>query len=254
MTLKPLVAVPSDLINVDGHESYKCGDKYLRALCDCADVVPIIIPALDGGIDVKSLVARVDAVLLSGGLSNVHPSVMAPAHQGQQVVEPSDLRRDSLTQSLIKETLEQGKPLLGICRGIQELNVALGGSLHPLVHEVEELNDHREPKSDDIAVRYGPNHEVEILPGGLLADWISEPRFMTNSLHWQAVRELGQGLRIEAQAPDGLVEAVSLPSAARPVLAVQWHPEFQAKHNPQSRELFAGFRRAIDGADVMLGA
>ncbi len=251
MTLKPLVAVPSDLINVDGHESYKCGDKYLRALCDCADVVPIIIPALERGIDMKSLVARVDAVMLSGGLSNVHPSVMAEPHQGQQVVEPSDLRRDYITQPLIHETLAQGKPLLGICRGIQELNVALGGSLHPLVHEAEGLDDHREPKSEDVAVRYGPNHEVVLEPDGLLATWISEPRFMINSLHWQAVRDLGQGLQVEARAPDGLVEAVSLPSAAKPVVAVQWHPEFQAINNPQSRQLFAGFRRAIDGADFL---
>ncbi len=254
MTIRPLVAVPSDLINVDGHESYKCGDKYLRALADCAQVTPVIIPVLEGGMDVRSLVSRVDAVMLSGGLSNVHPSMMAPAYRGQPVIEPSDLRRDKVTLPLIHEVLDQGKPLLGICRGMQELNVALGGSLHPLVHEVPEHDDHREPKSDDVAVRYGPNHEVEVLPGGVLSAWIDEPRFMINSLHWQAVDQLGDGLRIEAQAPDGVVEAVSLPTASRPVVAVQWHPEFQAASNPQSRQIFAGFRQAIDGAALSLAA
>lgn len=254
MSLKPLVAVPSDLINVDGHESYKCGDKYVRALAECAGVVPLIIPALEGGVDLRSLVSRVDAVLLSGGLSNVHPSLMAPEHQGQTVIEPSDLRRDRVTIPLIQEVLDQGKPLLGICRGIQELNVALGGSLHPLVHEVPEHDDHREPKSDDVEVRYGPNHEIEVLPGGVLANWIGESRFMVNSLHWQALNQLGQGLRLEAQAPDGVVEAVSLPSAARSVVAVQWHPEFQAIKNPQSRALFAGFRRSIDGEVISFAA
>lgn len=244
---KPLVIVPSDTFEVDGFRSYKCGDKYLRALTDVADVTPLIIPAMDDTLDLDSLLSRVDGVMLSGGVANVHPSMMAERFQDLEPVGPFDPHRDGVTIELCKRAIDKGKPLMGICRGLQELNVALGGSLYPLVHEADGFFDHRR-KEGTIDVEYGPHHEVNLEHNGLLASWINEQRFMINSLHWQGVDELGSGLVAEAKADDGFIEAASLPGAKALTFGVQWHPEFRASENKQSIALFKGFRQGIDAA------
>jgi putative glutamine amidotransferase len=140
--------------------------------------------------------------------------------------------------------LERGIPLFAICRGFQETNVALGGTLHQAVHEVDGQNDHRAPAGADAAVQYGPAHPVEVLPGGVLAGILGNERIEVNSIHGQGVKRLADGLRVEARATDGLVEAFSKPSAPAFNLGVQWHPEWQAASNPVSRALFAAFGNA----------
>ena len=135
-------------------------------------------------------------------------------------------------------------PVFGICRGIQEINVALGGSLHQLVHEVEGRRDHRSPKSPDTDVNYAPAHDVDIVEGGLLHRLLGERRVSVNSLHAQGVDRLAPRARLEALADDGQIEAFSVPDAPGFALALQWHPEHRALENPASMKVFDAFADA----------
>ena len=145
---------------------------------------------------------------------------------------------------LIRHCLDRGVPLFAICRGLQEVNVALGGTLHQLVHEVEGRRDHRSPKSSDIDVNYAPAHDIEIVDGGVLHRLLGERRVQVNSLHAQGVDRLAPRARLEAVAEDGQVEAFSIPDAPAFALALQWHPEHRALENPVSMKLFDAFAAA----------
>jgi putative glutamine amidotransferase len=136
-------------------------------------------------------------------------------------------------------------PLFAICRGTQETNVALGGSLHQAVHEVQPHHDHRAPQGQPADVQYASSHQVEVVPGGLLSQIVREKQFAVNSLHGQAVKQLAPGLRVEARAPDGLVEAFSMAEAKGFNLCLQWHPEWQAASNPVSMQLLQAFGQAV---------
>ena len=182
-------------------------------------------------------------VLLTGSPSNVHPSAF-----GEEVHDPAlplDPERDAWTLPLALRALARGVPLLGICRGTQEVNVALGGTLHQAVQKVPGLADHRAPEPASADVQYAAAHAVSVLPGGLLQAIVGVPRFEVNSLHGQGVKTLAIGLRAEALAPDGLVEAFSMPSAPGFNLCVQWHPEWQAAENPVSMQLLRAFGAAV---------
>ena len=155
-----------------------------------------------------------------------------------------DPARDATTLPLIRHSIDRGVPLFAICRGLQEVNVALGGSLHQLVHEVEGRRDHRSPKSPDTDVNYAPAHDVDIIEGGLLHHLLGERRVTVNSLHAQGVDRLAPRARLEATADDGQVEAFSVPDAPAFALALQWHPEHRALENPVSMKLFDAFAAA----------
>ena len=155
-----------------------------------------------------------------------------------------DPHRDATTLSLIPRAIGAGVPVFGVCRGFQEMNVALGGTLHQRVHEVAGFDDHREDKEEPLDVQYGPAHEVNLEPGGLLMKIAGQDRITVNSLHWQGVDRLAPDLAVEARAPDGLVEAFRVKSAPGFALAVQWHPEWKVTTNPFSMALFAEFGRA----------
>jgi putative glutamine amidotransferase len=155
-----------------------------------------------------------------------------------------DSARDAKTLPLIRHAVDHAVPLFAICRGLQEVNVAMGGSLHQLVHEVEGRRDHRSPKSSDPDVNYAPAHAIEIMEGGLLDRLLRRRRIMVNSLHAQGVDRLAPGARLEAVADDGQVEAFSLPDAPAFALALQWHPEHRALGNPASMKLFDAFAAA----------
>jgi putative glutamine amidotransferase len=157
---------------------------------------------------------------------------------------PLDPARDAWTLPLVRRALEMGMPLFTVCRGTQEVNVALGGSLHQAVHRVEGKRDHRGPESAPAAVVYGPAHEVEVESGGMLAAITGRARFEVNSVHGQAVNRLAPGLRVEARAPDGVVEAFSVEGAKGFALCVQWHPEWLAASNPISLQMLEAFGRA----------
>jgi putative glutamine amidotransferase len=153
--------------------------------------------------------------------------------------------RDATTLPLLRAAIQAGKPVLAICRGFQELNVALGGSLHQHVHEIAGRLDHREPSGVSRDAEYGPAHSIDISPGGLLAQLSGLTRATVNSLHTQGVDRLAPDLKIEAQAPDGQIEAVSMPKAASFLLGVQWHPEWRWAARPLSRSIFEGFGAAL---------
>jgi putative glutamine amidotransferase len=214
------------------------GDKYAKAVKESALAEPVIFPLAHAD-QIEDLLGLVDGVMLTGSPSNVHPS-----HFGETVADPSlplDPLRDALTLALVKACVTNAVPLLGVCRGFQEINVAFGGSLHQQVHAVPGLSDHREPKSEPYAVQYAPTHDVHLLPGSALAQWAGDLTAKVNSLHGQGIGRLAQGLRALAHAPDGLVEAFEVTGSKTFAYAVQWHPEWRTFENPFYTALFHAF-------------
>lgn len=234
---KPVVLLPACNQTIGAHPFHVAGRKYVDFV-RLAGCMPLIVPdALADELD--ALLALADGVLLTGSPSNVHPG-----NFGEQVHDtalPLDAERDAWTLPLIRLALLRGIPLFGICRGAQETNVALGGSLHQAVQEVATLNDHRAAAGAAVERQYGPAHAVHVVPGGLLQRVVGQSQFEVNSVHGQGVKRLADGLLVEARAPDGLVEAFSKPDAPGFNLCVQWHPEWQAADNVQSRKLAQGF-------------
>ena len=224
---------------IGAHPFHVAGDKYLRAVADGAQALPLLIPALGDGLDPAELVGRLDGLLLTGSASNVEPHRYGGPSSAAGT--PHDPARDATTLPLIRAALDAGVPLLGICRGFQELNVALGGTLHQRVHEVPGLDDHREDESAPLEVQYGPAHPVRLAPGGILAGLAGALEVRVNSVHGQGIDRLAPGLAVEATAPDGLVEAVRVEHAPAFALAVQWHPEWRFWEDPLSAALFAAF-------------
>ncbi|MET0481700.1 MAG: gamma-glutamyl-gamma-aminobutyrate hydrolase family protein [Aestuariivirgaceae bacterium] len=238
----PLVGLPADTYEDRGFTFHSIGDKYLRAVAEVARCIPIMIPALDADFDLEGLLDRLDGVVMTGAVSNVHPP-----HYGAVATErhePYDHRRDRLTLKLIAQVIERGMPLMCICRGFQELNVVLGGTLATELQDLPGRLDHRAPKSAEIAVRYGPAHEVAVTPGGQLEQILGKRETMVNTVHRQGVDTLAPQLAVEATAPDGTVEAVSVKGARGFALGFQWHPEYRAADNPDSVKLFEAFGTA----------
>jgi putative glutamine amidotransferase len=241
----PLVLVSSCNKVLAGHPSHTVGRKYVDAV-RLAGALPLIAPPFAEA-QLPGLLDQAHGLLLTGSPSNVHP-----AHFGEDVHDeslPLDPERDAWTLPLARLALERGLPLLAICRGAQEVNVALGGTLHQAVQEVPGYDDHRgaSARGDGPSVEevYAPTHDVAVEPSGLLARLLPEGRFTVNSIHGQGVNRLAPGLRVEARAPDGFVEAFTLPSAPGFNLCVQWHPEWQAAGNPQSMRILRAFGDAV---------
>ncbi len=238
----PLVLLPACRLDKDGQSYHTIGDKYVRAIAAAAGGLPLMLPSLADHYDVDAIVARADGIVLTGSPSNVHPEAYGRA--SDPGAEPHDTWRDAVTLPLIRAALAQACPLLAICRGMQELNVALGGTLHPRLHELAARMDHRRPDSDDIAVQYGPAHTVTLRPGGVLAGIVGAETLTVNSLHWQGIERPANNLRVEATAEDGTIEAVTMPDAAGFVLGVQWHPEYAPETNPGACAIFGAFGAA----------
>lgn len=236
---KPVVLVPACNRLQGQHPFHMAGTKYIDAV-RLAGCQPLIVPSAEPD-EIDALLDLADGLLLTGSASNVHPR-----HFDEAVHDPSlplDPARDSWTLAIIPRAIARGVPLFGICRGFQEVNVALGGSLYQAVQEVAGYADHREPDAP-LEVEYGPAHPVDVVPGGVLAKLMDTPSFTVNSLHGQGVNRLAPGLFIEARAPDGLVEAFSVAQSSAFSLCVQWHPEWQAASNPVSLRLLRAFGQA----------
>jgi putative glutamine amidotransferase len=218
------------------------GEEYIAALRNGTGALPLLIPALDPPLAPEDILASVDGLLFSGSQSDVSPRHYGgpPARKGSL----QDERRDSTALPLLRAAIEVGKPVLCICRGFQELNVALGGTLHQQVHEVSGRFDHRE-KGATLAEQYGPAHPVAVAEGGVLARIVPRRSFEVNSLHGQGIDKLAPPLFADAAAPDGQVEAVSMPDARGFLLGVQWHPEWRWAENEISRAIFAAFAAAL---------
>lgn len=241
---RPLVLVPACNRQLGHHPFHVVGRKYVEAV-RLAGALPMVVPSADPA-DIDELLAMADGILLTGSPSNVHPR-----HFGEPVHDtalPLDPLRDGWTLPLVPRAVELGIPVMLICRGFQEANVALGGSLHQAIHEQPGRIDHRNREADPVEVQYGPAHRVQVEPGGLLeallAGQTDDGTFEVNSLHGQGVNRLASVLRVEARAPDGTIEAFSHATARGFFLGVQWHPEWHPERNPISMKLLGAFGAA----------
>lgn len=237
----PIVAVMGDRRLLGPQPFHVVGEKYLVAVVRGAGAVPLVLPALqwrDYG--PEALLDRIDGVLLTGSPSNV-----APRHYGGEDDDLlRDAARDETSLPLVRGAVERGVPLLAICRGFQEMNVAYGGTLAARLHERPDHIDHREQPGDPFEKQYAPVHIVRLAGGGLLRRLAGTDEIVVNSLHGQGVDRLGAGLVVEARAPDGVIEAFRVERAPSFAVGVQWHPEWRVLEQPLSRPLFESFGAA----------
>ena len=247
----PTIAIPADRRMLGPHPFHAVGEKYIVAVREAAGALPLLIPVLETPLQIAALLKNIDGIFLTGSPSNVEPS-----RYGGTPSEPGTLHdphRDNTTLPLINAAVAAGVPLLAVCRGFQEMNVALGGTLWQKVQEVPGHNDHREDKTQPLEVQYAPAHHVTLEAGGLLARILEGIRqsgngatreIPVNSLHSQGVRDLAPRLAVEARAGDGLIEAFRVRDARSFALGVQWHPEWLVLQNEFSHALFAAFGKA----------
>jgi len=241
--LRPIVGLVCDHRIIDNQPVHLAGEKYIAAIRDAAGALPLLVPSLDPPIADEDVLAGVDGLLFTGSPSNV-----SPRHYGGHAPrDPSleDKRRDATTLPLLRKAIATGKPVLCICRGFQELNVALGGTLHQHVHEVKGRLDHRERETASLDEQYGPVHPVTVADGGSLAHILGVRRFEVNSLHSQGIDKLAPALHADAVAPDEQIEAVSMPGTKGFLLGLQWHPEWRWAENEVSRTIFEAFAEAL---------
>lgn len=240
----PLVGLPADTYESHGFIYHSLGDKYVRAVAEVAKCSPVMIPAIIDALHLDAMLDHFDGILMTGAVSNVHPP-----HYGEEPSadhEPYDHARDAMTLTLIRKVIARGMPLFCICRGFQELNVVMGGSLETELQRGEGRLDHRAPQSDDVTVRYALAHDIAITKGGMLEKVLGKSATRVNSIHRQGVKKLAPGLHAEATAPDGVIEAVSVKDAKGFAFGTQWHPEYRAAENPDSVKLFEAFGAAVE--------
>lgn len=239
MCPKPLIGVPADRRVLDPHPFQMVGEKYLKALTKGSEALPLIMPVMADEVDIDELLGEFDGIFLTGSYSNVEPH----HYDGDPSAEGTlhDPHRDAVTLPLARRALETGVPVLAVCRGFQELNVVLGGTLHQNVHEVAGYHNHVENKDDPLDKQYGPSHPVNLVDGGLLRELAGVDTVMVNSLHAQGVARLAPGVSVEAVADDGLIEAFRVDDVPGFSLAVQWHPEWQVMQNEFSKVIFKAF-------------
>lgn len=236
---RPVVGVPACRRTIEPHPFHVVGEKYLTALADAAGVLPLGVPALGDGELLADLFEHVDGLFLTGSYSNVEPH----RYDGEASRPGTlhDAHRDETALPLLERAIVAGVPLFAVCRGFQEVNVALGGSLHQHVQEVAGYSDHRENTDDPLDVQYGPAHTVNFVEGGSLHRIAGTLSAQVNSLHSQGIARLGEGLSVEAVADDGLIEAFRVDAHKSFAVGVQWHPEWRATENPLSMALFSAF-------------
>jgi putative glutamine amidotransferase len=257
--MKPLIGISCCVkpFGIFATPNHAASDTYVRAVDLVVGGLPMLIPAMGQAGDPAAFAARIDGLVLTGSRSNVHPSYYdGPPHPADL---PEDPARDALTLPLIRAAIARGVPVLAICRGQQELNVALGGSLDQKVQDLPGRLDHSTPSDQaNPRIRIGKAHAVRVTPGGLLHRITGREELAVNSLHNQAVARLAPPLVVEAVAPDGTIEAVSQPNAQGFVLGVQWHPEYDFEWDGISRKIFGAFAEAcrafVAGTPVAIAA
>ncbi len=244
----PLIGLPAcRLHGANGLPIHKVSESYIKSVIDGAGGVPLLLPAMGDRLGIGELdqvLAALDGLLITGSPSNVDPDF----YRGEAARRDSerDLARDATTLPLLRRAIEQAVPVLAVCRGIQELNVAFGGTLHQHVHEVPGRMDHRSDKSLPMAERFDQlAHAVTIAEGSLLQEVLGgATEIEVNTLHGQAIDRPGDRIVVEAVAPDGTIEAVSVRDAPAFVIGIQWHPEWRVLDNPHSIRLFRAFGHA----------
>lgn len=241
-TYLPVVGIICDKEIIGPHPFHITGEKYIKAMSDTSNCLSLLIPAMGDESSMDQLLTMLDGILFTGGYSMVDP-----LHYQDIAAEAEtklDTARDSTSLPLIVKAVAQGVPVLGICRGFQEMNVAFGGSLHQKLYENGHYFEHRENKALTLEQQYSLSHHVNVTANGKLENIVNETAFDVNSLHTQGVDRLADNLTIEATAEDGLVEAFSVTNSESFAMAVQWHPEWQVDKNKQSTLLFHAFGQA----------
>jgi putative glutamine amidotransferase len=247
---KPVVGVIGNAHRVENRFSTQMvGERNLRAIADVTGALPLMFAGTPEITDIDALLDTVDGILLTGARANVHPTRFGleahPAH------EPYDAHRDALALALVEACVARGVPLLGVCRGFQEMNVAFGGSLHPEIRELPGRINHRMPRLEngeihpDPLVIFADRHEVKLVAGGAFATLLGCETIRVNSLHGQGIDIPGKRVVVEGVADDGTIEAIRIADAPGFALGVQWHAEHDPQHNAVNRALFEAFGRAL---------
>jgi putative glutamine amidotransferase len=246
----PIVGVIGSAHLAEGKfAAQRVGERPLRAVAEVAGALPLIFAGTPEITDIGALLDTVDGILLTGARANVHPSRFG--QEEDPAYEPYDQSRDALALALIEASVARGVPLFGICRGVQEINVAFGGSLHPEIRELPGRLNHRALRletgeiNSDPKVIYAERHAVRLTPGGVFAKLLGAETIRVNSLHGQGILEPGKRVVVEGIAEDGTIEAIHIADAPGFALGVQWHAEHEASRNPVNRKLFEAFGAAL---------
>jgi putative glutamine amidotransferase len=241
---RPIVGIIGNQYEIEGrYPTHAGGTMNSEAVAEVAGCLPLIVPADPRYVSVADLLDVCDGFLLTGGRPNVHPE-----EYGEEPTEAHgtfDRARDAITLPLVRACVERGQPFLGICRGFQEVNVALGGTLHPEIRDLPGRDNHRMPPDGTLEERFAPRHKVRFTPGGVFHRLMGAEEVMTNTLHGQGIARPGHRVVIDGWAPDGTPEALYVEGAPGFTLSVQWHPEYNAANDPVSRPLFEAFGDAV---------
>jgi putative glutamine amidotransferase len=247
---RPVVGVIGNAYRIENRFTIQMvGERNLRAVAEVTGALPLMFAASPDITDVGALLDAVDGILLTGARANVHPKHFRAEPDSRH--EPYDLRRDELALTLSEVCIARGVPLFGICRGLQEMNVAFGGSLHPEIRELPGRMNHRMPRLEngeihpDPKVIFADRHDVRLTPGGAFATLLGSETIRVNSLHGQGILEPGERVIVEGVAEDGTIEAIRIADAPAFALGVQWHAEYDPHRNPINRTLFQAFGEAL---------
>lgn len=240
---RPIIAIPADIREFDGTSWHAVQLQYVRAAVKAAGLMALIVPALEHDNDADAILDRVDGLLVSGSATNVHPSLYGK--EAKDSDGPFDPARDATSLPLIRRAIERAIPMFAICRGIQELNVALGGTLASEIQDQPGIWDHRKPPNVDRDAMYSIRQSVFVKEGSCIARVVGPGEVRVNSLHRQAISETAPRLQVEALAEDGTIEAVSVIGAKAFAVGVQWHPEYWAETDSPSLKLFTAFGDAV---------
>jgi putative glutamine amidotransferase len=247
---KPVVGVIGSAYRIENRFATQIvGERNLRAVADVSGALPLMFAGSPDITDIGALLDAVDGVVLTGARANVHPTRFRAEPHARH--EPYDLHRDDVALALSEACVERGIPLFGICRGLQEMNVAFGGSLHPEIRELPGRMNHRMPRLENGEIHPDPNvvfadrHDVNLVPGGTFARLLGRDTIRVNSLHGQGILEPGKRIVVEGVAEDGTIEAIRIADAPGFALGVQWHAEYDPQCNPINRALFQAFGEAL---------
>jgi putative glutamine amidotransferase len=247
---RPVVGVIGNAYRIeDRFATQLVGERNLRAVAEVSGALPLMFAGSPDITDIGALLDAVDGVVLTGARANVHPTRFRTEPDPRH--EPYDLHRDDLALALSEACVDRGIPLFGICRGLQEMNVAFGGSLHPEIRELPGRMNHRMPRLEtgeihpDPDVVFADRHDVSLVPGGAFARLFGCETIRVNSLHGQGILEPGGRVVVEGVAEDGTIEAIRIADASGFALGVQGHAEYDPQHNPINRALFQAFGEAL---------
>jgi len=253
---RPLIGVSANAMEAAQRRTpvHATGERNVHALLKMVDCIPVLLPPIGSAVDVVELVSRMDGFVLTGGRTNVEPHHYdGPAFPADEPIDPG---RDALVLPLVRACIAARVPVFGICRGIQEINVALGGSLHYRIHELPGKNDHRRPRREDVTTEevFRLNHMVKLTAGGLFQALTGHDEMMVNSLHGQGVDRLGEGLVVEAISADGVIEGLRYNDDTQFIVGVQWHAEWQPDEHALSGALYTAFGEAARARAARRGA